>query len=445
MCGFLITSAPLTDEQYTLANARQRLRGPDLTYTCQFDKYFILHNLLSITGEFTPQPFTKYDCACVFNGQIYNSDFLGDFPSDGFCLLEAYNQFGLEFPNELDGEFAICIIDSRQQRVILATDPFGTKPLYFASDKGEIGVATYSSALESLGFKSVSKVPANTLVVIDRKDHVVRITRPVWKFDTNQYKGHCEDWILCFEEAIRKRTANTREKIFIGLSSGYDSGAIACELLNQDVPFKSYSFRDNEHHETIDHRFELISKKFSAEIVTTSDEERSRQFDYLSLHAEPGNYSIYSGRSDYFCGDSILEDKAATGLAIICARAIAEGRKIYLSGQGSDEIMSDYGHDGKAIYDHSNFGGLFPSDLDTIFPWPSFYGSTQESYLMKEEHVAGAYSVETRYPFLDKFLVQEFLHLDHKLKNYFYKYPIRTFFKKNNFPVAWDIKLGFVP
>ena len=32
--------------------------------------------------------------------------------------------------------------------------------------------------------------------------------------------------------------------------------------------------------------------------------------------------------------------------------------------------------------------------------------------LMKEEMVAGSYGIETRYPYLDRFVIQEFLWLD---------------------------------
>lgn len=64
---------------------------------------------------------------------------------------------------------------------------------------------------------------------------------------------------------------------------------------------------------------------------------------------------------------------------------------------------------------------------------------------MKEEFVAGAYGIETRYPYLDKFLVQEFLNLDSKLKNYFYKAPLRKYLLENNFPISLDNKFGFVP
>ena len=41
--------------------------------------------------------------------------------------------------------------------------------------------------------------------------------------------------------------------------------------------------------------------------------------------------------------------------------------------QGADEILSDYGFNGKKITWHSCFGGRFPNDLNTIFPWESFF------------------------------------------------------------------------
>ena len=88
------------------------------------------------------------------------------------------------------------------------------------------------------------------------------------------------------------------------------------------------------------------------------------------------------------------------GLGFICQLASKEGYKIYLSGQGADEIISDYGHNGNKFYPHSQFGGLFPDELQSVFPWRSFYGGSQFAYINKEECIAGAYGIETRYPFL---------------------------------------------
>ena len=119
------------------------------------------------------------------------------------------------------------------------------------------------------------------------------------------------------------------------------------------------------------------------------------------------------------------------------------GKKITLSGMGGDEIFSDYGFSGRRIYKHSNFGGLFPQDLSRVFPWNSFYGSTMRSYLMKEEQIGGSYGIETRYPFLDRNVVQEFIWLKNNLKNANYKSVLYEYLTRNNFPFQNGVKKGF--
>jgi hypothetical protein len=123
--------------------------------------------------------------------------------------------------------------------------------------------------------------------------------------------------------------------------------------------------------------------------------------------------------------------------------AKAQDQKIYLSGSGADEIFSDYGFNGVKFYNHSTIGGHFPDDLSTVFPWKNFFRNTQRAYLMKEEHVAGAYGIEGRYPFLDKQVVQEFLWLSADLKNSEYKSPLAFYLKTNNFPFEENQKTGF--
>ena len=130
------------------------------------------------------------------------------------------------------------------------------------------------------------------------------------------------------------------------------------------------------------------------------------------------------------------------GLAAICNRANSDKKRIYMSGQGSDEIISDYGFNGSKFYDHSEFGGNFPEDLNGFWPWRSFYDGTQIKYLNKEEYTAGHFGIEARYPFLDKDLVQEFLWLDSSLKNSKYKSALSEYLEANDFPFKNE-KIGF--
>ena len=62
---------------------------------------------------------------------------------------------------------------------------------------------------------------------------------------------------------------------------------------------------------------------------------------------------------------------------------------------------------------------------------------------MKEEHVAGSYGIEGRYPFLDKYVVQEFLWLTTELKNREYKSPLDNYLVMNKFPYEKEQKTGF--
>jgi asparagine synthetase B (glutamine-hydrolysing) len=187
-----------------------------------------------------------------------------------------------------------------------------------------------------------------------------------------------------------------------------------------------------------------MSANSKHEFIIPTPEVKNEARLYIDNHVEQLFYKTYSSHGDYNEFNLALhDDNGATGLSMVCKKARDDNCKIYISGQGADEIISDYGFNGVRIYPHSNFGGLYPENLEDIFPWPSFYGSSQESYLMKEEHVAGSYGIEARYPFLDKRVVQEFLALDCRLKNSAYKSALRVYLERNHFPSHFDEKIGF--
>ena len=227
----------------------------------------------------------------------------------------------------------------------------------------------------------------------------------------------------------------------MGLSSGYDSGAITCELLRQKLPFKAYSILGREDQGIVRARHAFLPK-VAGEILNPSYREYQRQKRLLREVCEPFFGTVREGR---YVPQNILEDAATVGLGIICEKAKGAGFKIYLSGQGADEILSDYRMHGKGLTGSSSIEGEFPEDLAAIFPWRNFYEGAQKYYIAKEEHVAGAYGLETRYPYLDAALVQEFLWLTAATKNAGYKYPLQTLFEREHFPYARDVKVGFIP
>ena len=112
---------------------------------------------------------------------------------------------------------------------------------FYSINNQEFGCSSYRTSLDLLDYKNVKKMKPNTCEVYKISDYSKLDEFQIVNFDLNQHKTNFEDWTQSFEDSIHKRTSNTDKKIFMGLSSGYDSGAIACELLKQKKPFKAYS------------------------------------------------------------------------------------------------------------------------------------------------------------------------------------------------------------
>jgi asparagine synthetase B (glutamine-hydrolysing) len=444
MCSILFSTKNTQNEFTDDVNHYLKFRGPDLTKTEIINNHLFVHNLLSITGDFTPQPYNQDNITLIYNGEIYNYKDFGDYKSDGECLIPLYKQYGPDFIKKLDGEFAICLVDYNTNQIIISSDIFKTKPLFIALDEDGVGCSSYKTPLEKLKFKNINKAEPNTTYVIslDTKQILHKVT--IYEFDLTQHKTTYNDWISAFKNAIKKRITNTDKNIFIGLSSGYDSGLIFSELVNNKHPFFSFSLMGTENEQII---YDRISRKNSeAECYTLEKNTEDYNYSHLMIeqNTEPFFYTIHSSTSNYNEFNTLLiNDAGSNNLATICRAAKTFDCKICLSGTGADEIISDYGWNGNKMFNHSNFGGKFPEDLSTIFPWASFYGSTLESYIAKEEYVGGSFGIEMRYPFLDKQVVQEFLWLHQDLKNKEYKAPIYTYFTTNNFPFEKQIKRGF--
>lgn len=402
MCGFLVYKDNTKANNFFISK-----RGQDLTNKIERDGFNFVHNLLSITGDFTPQPFEEDEIICVFNGEIYNHKYT---KSDGENIIPLYKKYGINFPKYLDGEWAIALYDFKNKLAVFATDLFATKPIW----RNGLECGSYESGVGG------KKIPANTIEVVKFDGSYESFT--IYDWDTNQHKNSYDDWISAFERSISKRAT---KDCFIGLSSGYDSGIIACELIKQGVDFKAFIIENREDKETLEQRIKLLPNYTYLKKGTIFLDE----LEWIKNGVEDFKYKLPK--------KGIKNDSASLGLSKICRLAHQEGRKVYLSGQGGDEIYSDY----SPFPYQSTFKGRFPEKID-INLWKNFYNGCQYSYLGKEEYVAGSHSIETRYPLLDKDVVQEFLWLSQELKNRYYKAPIHEYFKRNNFPFKEGVKIG---
>ena len=443
MCS--IYASTIRPRLFSRVNRLLRLRGPDKTNVIRRERFTLMHNLLSMTGAFRVQPFIQGDVCCLYNGEIYNYKSFGDYQSDGECLIDLYRAHGPAFTRQLDGEFAIILCDFKTRRIVISSDVFRTKPIFYSVAAGEFGCSTFRSPLENAGHTGVAPLPPNCTKVFDMDQLRLLEEFPVQEFDLQQFKTSFDDWDRAFQAAIRKRAAGVREKVFMGLSSGYDSGVICLELLRTGIPFEAYSVLGTENKEVLEKRFQLVEKSNNSSCQKFSKTRWQHKINqrYVRKNTDPFRYTIRSASGDFSEDILMAEDGGAIWLSHVCRQGQRNGRRIYLSGMGADEIFADYGFGGRKFARHSNFGGLFPEDLSTIFPWLSFYGSTMESYLAKEEYIAGSYGLEARYPFLDKAVVQEFLSLSPTLKNSAYKSVLHHYLETYDFPFELEVKRGF--
>ena len=141
-------------------------RGPDGQGICSFPcvstghQVFLGHRRLAIIDpEGARQPMCDPDAglALTFNGEIYNFRELREElsrlgyrftrDSDTEVLLRAYQQWGADVVHHLRGMFAFAIWDARNERLFLARDRFGEKPLYLYEDGGGLYFASEIKAL----------------------------------------------------------------------------------------------------------------------------------------------------------------------------------------------------------------------------------------------------------------------------------------------------------
>lgn len=441
MCSFVFSTLRPTTSEF---NRIMALRGPDFTQSHVIEDCFFCHNLLSMRGDYVGQPYVAdtEGVVVMFNGEIYSCP--DDVDSEARHLFDLYRENGAACFSELDGEYAIVIVDFRQGVVHVARDCFGTKPLFFGAKGDDFGFASYRDALLVLGFDEVRPLKPNHAVeyALDRSRI---IEREIYSFNLAQFKDDMGDWFDAFDRAVAKRVRHMRGRAFVGLSSGYDSGAIAASLIAQDKPFLSVTVEGREDPEVVTQRLAAV-RASGNEALTIPDGELKLEDlrQWIETNVEDQPYSIVNDAGERVeVGKSVHKDKAALILAGVCGRAKEAGALVYLSGSGADEIVSDYGFDGRKFYPHSNFGGKFPGNLLGLFPWASVFGSTQAAYLAKEEMVAGSFGMEARYPFLDREVVQEFLSLKAEVKNRLYKSVIRAYLSHRDFPVKENVKIGF--
>lgn len=390
MCGILAIIGKGKDEQLVKElSKRMSHRGPDESDLHVTEKGHILsHERLSIIDLHSgKQPIRGTSTAdMVHNGEIYNHQLLRDTvlkdhtfrtKSDSEVIVHLYEEFGYEFCNMLDGDFAFVVVDGDD--FMAGRDPMGVKPLYYGLD--ERGRVYFSSEMKPIAdqCKTFSTFPPGHYYT--PKTGFVKYYKP--EYEDYLKADHELDLDLIrtsLTEATRKRLMSD-VPIGVLLSGGLDSSltsAIASRLLAEegkklhsfsigldaDAPDakaakKVAEFLGTEHHEvhfTIEQGIEILDK--------------------LIWHIE--TYDVTSVR-------------ASTPMYFL-SKAISDlGIKVVLSGEGADEIFGGY------LY-FRNAPSAEDFQKETIERVQKLFTAD----LLRADKSTMAHGLEARVPFLDK-------------------------------------------
>jgi len=156
MCGIygqfnFRDGAPVVDRELRQATRTIAHRGPD-------DEGFYLSgpiglgfrrlSIIDLAGGHQPMTDQQRTVWVVFNGEIYNFAELRAQPearghvfqtrSDTEVLVHGYKEWGEDLFDHLNGMFGVAIWDERAQKLVLARDAMGIKPVYYRLDAGSI-------------------------------------------------------------------------------------------------------------------------------------------------------------------------------------------------------------------------------------------------------------------------------------------------------------------
>ena len=335
----------------------------------------LAHRRLSIIdlSEAGGQPMAYHDgrLQVAFNGELYNFLELREelrnlgmtfkTQSDTEVLLAGYQVWGTEVFARLVGMFAIVLLDVEANKVLLARDGFGIKPLYLASWRD--GVAFGSELKTILSFPGISReVDPQALCdflrtsLTDHGEHTlfrnilqlkpghwleVDLARPMttwsprefWtptlgeplELSRSQIRDELRDRFL---ESVR---LHLRSDVPVGsaLSGGIDSSAIvmAMRKLEPNLDIHTFSFLAEEPHLDEGRWARTVADAASATVhaVRITPEEVLADMDQLVRIQELpfGSLSIYAQNR-------------------VFRLAAEHGIKVMLDGQGADEMLGGY-------------------------------------------------------------------------------------------------------
>lgn len=343
-------------------------RGPDGAGFFLEQEVGLGHRRLSIIDiEGGAQPISNEDDSLqiVFNGEIYNfvelrNELMGlghhfKTRTDTEVLIHAYEEWGTDSLNRLNGMFAFAIWDTHSRTLLLARDHLGIKPLYYTMIGTQLAFASeIKSLMQHPGFardvdlqslselftfrcvpspksliKDVFKLPPGYLMQVTRE--ATRVQR-FWNHIpqpgvVTQEAELVERYQALLEDAVRLQM---RSDVPLGLflSSGIDSGVLLA-LMSQHATGPVQAF-------TID--FEQGQKTNEADDA----HKIARRYgaDHHCLTISPTDYITYFDRYMLDIEEPVAHE-AAPAFHFVSQLA-SRHVKVALTGQGADEPWAGY-------------------------------------------------------------------------------------------------------
>jgi asparagine synthase (glutamine-hydrolysing) len=362
ICGIATTRGAVDPERLARMTATLFHRGPDSKGT-HLDGPIGLgaRRLAIIDLSAGDQPITNEDGSVVVvqNGEIYNyRELLRELARAGHrfrtrcdteVLVHGYEQWGPRLWERLRGMFAVAIWDGRAQRLVLARDRFGVKPLYYRHVDGELSFASELDALPQgeldldaleafLSFNSIPAPlsifreirklpPGHTLAWQDGRIELDRYARP-----GPLPARHDEDEAELVEECRARLRDSVRAHLVadvpvgVLLSGGVDSGALAA-LAAEESPEPVRTFSIGFEEASFD---ELSGAHAVAERYGTIHRE---------LVLRPDAALLLPALAEAF--DEPFADSSALATYLV-SKLASEDVKVALSGEGSDELFGGY-------------------------------------------------------------------------------------------------------
>lgn len=394
MCGFVgIASKSCITSRTWLSVGSDALthRGPDDRGEWWSDngQVGLAHRRLSIIdlspAGHQPMQNASGTLHIVFNGEIYNFvELRHELASKGYpfrshsdteVILAAYLEWGVDCLSRFNGMFAFALYDSRQQRVFLARDRAGEKPLFYHHANGTLRFASELKALLAdrsiprrieqegldcylaMGYipgdhcilQGFHKLPPAHALLFDLHTGGVRVWR-YWQLpelNVVEKDGVLdEDTLLdelesLLEDAVRRQLV-ADVPVGVLLSGGVDSSLVTAMAVRSSSQVQTFTIGFPGHgklDETAHAR--LISRHFGTR--------------HTELMAEPATADLLPRLAHQF--DEPMLDSSMIPTFLV-SQLVRQHCTVALGGDGGDELFGGYGGYSRLLWMHRRLGQI---------------------------------------------------------------------------------------